>query len=686
MLFHSYSLVFLLVVRSAASAASSPAVFSDAVERGPSMLRPLPHQHVEYPTTSEGGITRRELQADQDEVTYAPIRIVFDTRLIEERRGEEDFIDSQIDSILQDILPAATKLWSDHLSVVPTLSGITVERQKSCNANNNLPEEDGDEITFPDADLVILVAGDQASRCPSRERLLAYANICALDDRLDRPVVGRIDFCLGNRTQILSTELNGIYLKDVYAPRTGAIFREEHLQLNFTLITAHEISHILGFAYVSYGYFRDENGEPRSPRDSNGDPNITSSGYYASDEVVRLVEGDEYIVTPKVRAVTRNHFRCSTLFGARLNEYGHHWHERWFFGSLMGAAYSDSSENSLSLASLALMEDSGWYRVDYRGGSQPAFGIGAGCEFVSQPCIQDDRVPSWSHGEFCDRPIAQLENEDADPEFLNTVDLYCDPAHYAWTACDLVSLLDESVEDVSYFSDRRLAPFWFKLADNCPLPDAGLGLDCRRGEDPYIAFYEGESVGTNSRCINAFHHQQLENSTSNAGSVIFRPACMTVTCDMEAGVVRIGQGASEQVCTADGEILPAIGPDGASFICPRLAALCPEIFACPEDCWGRGECVFPDGISGEDESYSARRPFCQCFEETNNTDFACAPPYIERPTASPTISPTSPAPSVLRPTLQQQPSLAQTSSESALRLNAQTLLLVILSMVALLGF
>ena len=209
-LFHI--LVFPLVVLSAASAASSPAasVFSDAVEHGPSLLRPLPHQHVEYPTTSVGGITRRELQADQDEVMYAPIRIVFDTRLIEERRGEDDFIDAQLDTILQDILPAATKLWSNHLSVLPTLSGITVERQKSCNANNDLPEDDGDEITFPDADLVILVAGDQASSCPSRERLLAYANICAVDDRLDRPVVGRIDFCLGNRTQILSTELNGI--------------------------------------------------------------------------------------------------------------------------------------------------------------------------------------------------------------------------------------------------------------------------------------------------------------------------------------------------------------------------------------------------------------------------------------------------------------------------------------------
>ena len=475
----------------------------------------------------------------------------------------------------------------------------------------------------------------------------------------------------------------------MFAPTTGAIFREEHLQLNFTLITAHEISHILGFAYVSFGYFRDENGEPRSPRDSNGDPIYTSSGDYASDEVVRLVEGDQYIVTPKVRAVTRNHFRCMTLFGARLNEWGNHWHERWFFGSLMGAAYSDTSENSLSMPTLALLEDSGWYRVDYRGGSQPAFGIGAGCEFVSQPCIQDDRVPSWSHGEFCDRPIAQLDNKDADPEFLNTVDLYCDPAHYAWTACDLVTLLDGSVGDVSYFSDRRSAPFWFELADNCPIPDAGLGLDCRRGEDPYIAFYEGESVGTSSRCINAFHQaqqQQQENSTLVAETVIFRPACMTVTCDIEAGVVRIGQGASEQVCTADGEILPVISPDGASFICPRLAALCPEIFACPEGCWGRGECVFPDGISDEEGSSSARRPFCQCFDEMNTTDFACAPPHIERPTASPTIPPASPAPSILPPTLQQQPSLVQTSSVNALWLDGRASLLAILSMVALVGF
>ncbi len=60
------------------------------------------------------------------------------------------------------------------------------------------------------------------------------------------------------------------------------------------------------------------------------------------------------------------------------------------------------------------MEDSGWYRVDYSGVEMPAFGNGAGCEFVGEDCINSTSgmLLDWVENEFCTAPIdiALMEN------------------------------------------------------------------------------------------------------------------------------------------------------------------------------------------------------------------------------------------------------------------------------------
>lgn len=270
------------------------------------------------------------------------------------------------------------------------------------------------------------------------------------------------------------------------------------------------------------------------------------------------------------------------------------------------------------------MEDSGWYQVDYRNSTPPAFGLGAGCEFVNDECINStsDKVPDWVESEFCDTPFI-LGNEAVAPESLNNV--FCDPAYFSFAICDLSDLLAPS--ERTYFSNPLLSPMFFDIADSCPMPILGLGLDCRI-EAPYNAFYLGESVGENSRCLNAFY----ENDVGTAN----RPACMQVTCDTEAGVVRIGQGEYEQVCTKDGELLPsATGDSDAFIICPRLAAVCPELFTCPESCFGRGDCVIPDDDNLAPSG--TNKPFCRCYDESN-TDPSCVPPTATRegrPTSSP---------------------------------------------------
>lgn len=51
---------------------------------------------------------------------------------------------------------------------------------------------------------------------------------------------------------------------------------------------------------------------------------------------------------------------------------------------------------------LALLEDSGWYRPNYAVAQNSPFALGAGCKFLEDQCIQRGSVAPWAQGTFCD--------------------------------------------------------------------------------------------------------------------------------------------------------------------------------------------------------------------------------------------------------------------------------------------
>lgn len=83
------------------------------------------------------------------------------------------------------------------------------------------------------------------------------------------------------------------------------------------------------------------------------------------------------------------------------------------------------TDQVLSQLTLALFEDTGWYKVDYSMGQMSPFGHGRGCNFVYEDCIVDGQVPEWSEGFFCNTLLSDEE-------------MTCDPNHQHITFCDLV--------------------------------------------------------------------------------------------------------------------------------------------------------------------------------------------------------------------------------------------------------
>jgi hypothetical protein len=594
---------------------------------------------------------QRRTQEDDDNVrqditypriqTHEQIRIHFVTDILEGRRGESDETDAQIDYIIQQALPAAAQLWSQHLSVIPVQESIQITEGTCFGAFGAKMAQ----LTVEDADLVVIISGqdlllqpDGSTTAVCEEFSLAVGSSCVLD-QWDRPLVGFINFCLGPQMSVVAD--TDVFLQTAFAAVSGTELRAAHVQTDMIDVAVHELGHILAFAAYLYKFFRLDDGTPRTPRPFVEQPVTCVDGSQiialaASNDTVQLVEALDgrlsySMVTPRVRQVARNQLNCQEAVGARLEDQagcvGSHWHERLFFGEVMSPALSVSSENVLSPLTLALMEDSGWYQVDYTGASIPSFGLGAGCDFVTGSCIQNDQVPEWGKGYFCNSPIRFLDGE---IEVNSTNNIMCDPSHRAWTLCDLWDeatvprdLITIPETSKRYFSDNDLVPS-FIYAEYCPIPTKSLGLDCTK-DDEYTPFFVGESVGADSRCINAI---------KNNGQPVHRPACMKVTCDAVEGKVIIGDGENEQVCSYDGELLPIPSSTSEFLECPRLATICPELFSCINSCAGREVCSYdgPVPVCGD----AADLLPASANGEGSSTEIAEDPPDISVDTSSTT--------------------------------------------------
>ena len=93
------------------------------------------------------------------------------------------------------------------------------------------------------------------------------------------------------------------------------------------------------------------------------------------------------LITPKILQEAKNHFKCSSLTGIHLenegteSSLGSHFESRTLGNELMTAQKAGLS--SFSRFSFALLEDSGWYKVDYSYADSFSYGVDNGCEFLS---------------------------------------------------------------------------------------------------------------------------------------------------------------------------------------------------------------------------------------------------------------------------------------------------------------
>ena len=185
-----------------------------------------------------------------------------------------------------------------------------------------------------------------------------------LDSQTNRPLVG-----------LLTISIDETY------------FSQRRVVEYFKLVLLHELTHALGFLYTMFPYF----------------PNGTEGTYTKA-----YIRGQErtIIKTKKVVEIAKKYFACSDIKGVELEDQGgqgsalSHWEQRILLGDYMGAVIYQE-EMVVSEFTLALLEDTGWYKINYYTGGLMRFGKNKGCDFINYNCL-DSNYNTIFENEFFD--------------------------------------------------------------------------------------------------------------------------------------------------------------------------------------------------------------------------------------------------------------------------------------------
>lgn len=363
-----------------------------------------------------------------------------------------------------------------------------------------IPEEiKGKEI---DADLIIFISEDESAD----QNTLAWAGPCAFHSETGRPRAGRV-------------AMNPIHIKS----------DEKHLHDQFATIL-HEIYHIIGFRAADFAFFINK-----------------QTGEKLGADKVWIENGSgthpHLVISPKVMEIAKEHFGCPTLKGVPLEATGgsgtakSHWEKMVLMNEFMVAI--NVPNPVVSKLTLALLEDSGWYEVDYSMGEPLFFGKGKGCGFLdTQTCTL--------FGETCDSSDKSSTGCFYDYAYMT----FCSKDTYM-NECEFYNAASFDYHDCRLASSKREASLY------------------------------GGYLGPGGRCF---------ISKINYGGSTLISGCFKAGCNSQNQVVLEIDG-KEYTCLSSGQILNPSEIDG-TVTCPDIEDFCDhDEKRCPFDCYQNGRCL-----------------------------------------------------------------------------------------------
>ncbi len=311
-------------------------------------------------------------------------------------------------------------------------------------------------------------------------------------------------------------------------------FGKTNTELYMKTLLFHELTHVLVF-----------------------DPNLMKS---LGMTTTKIFDGSfvTFINSPRVLTAARQHFNCTTINGIPLENQGDegsagaHWEARYMLGDYMIS--TDYIDNVLSDITLALFEDSGFYKVNYYSGGLFKYGKNMGCSFFEKKCIENGNTDFKN--EFC-------TNFDED---------FCSRSKTIKGKC-LVYEYSESIPSrYRYFENKKYGGFL--AANYCPVSDLQSSNNdyypnsCNAGTSTLNGDY-GEIISNSSFCF--ISSLLPSNSTQNS---VNQAICYKIDCDKNNKKIIVNIGNNTVTCpTEGGDISNPSGFKG-TITCPQYSDIC----------------------------------------------------------------------------------------------------------------
>ena len=348
-------------------------------------------------------------------------------------------------------------------------------------------------------------------------------------------------------------------------------------------IILHEFTHILGFL------------------------NLFFEEYYHNIywEVDSYGINRSYINSSKVLEVARKYYNCSEINGVALEEYGgegtvgSHWEARILLGDYMNG-YTYTEEQVISEFTLALLEDTGYYKPNYYTGGLMRYGKNKGCSFVKDSCVNKENhtINPYFENEYYDSIYSQSLHDSSCSSGRQS------RTYYAWW---IYNNLNETYPYYIYFEKQTYGGFG--PADYCPVAQSmyneeytaqytgqcnqkgngGYGIniyyeDRKNYSSESLSDITGETYSDHSFCfLSSLFKENMEDA--DYFSSVNRAICYDLFCSEKSLTVQIHD--DYIVCPRAGGKIEVEGYKGF-FLCPDYnlmcsgTVLCNDMFECVE--------------------------------------------------------------------------------------------------------
>ena len=498
---------------------------------------------------------------------YEPIRIYIDTYNLNSTLNILNIGQTEIDLINRALNKAKSTL--EKLIKVQRISNvISAQDYKNLVKSNN--NEDILTGILQEIDLIIFIEykGLTNQRCNELPQILQRK------DEVGRPIVGSIAFD-PNFYSIEDSE-EGKYKLEFYSS-----------------LFLHQFTHILGFNKTILG------------------------NKVQTKQINRLSGFDKQIVQgQKLMEFAKKYFNCTKadFIGIELEEKKAkatcdddliHWDSRILLGDYMNA-FPYVQEQVISEFTLALLEDTGFYKVNYYTGGLMRFGKNAGCEFFTQDC--NEPLENVDSSKKTQRK-STFKNEFCSSQSKTT----CTSGRQSRGICENKKIRDDLIDDQNYLrgssetDPKSWKDYGNKYAEYCPIslsekeneeePIYSYIGSCNLGKtENYgrFAFYYGpnKTIGnTYSIFTDSFGESFSDNSFCAFSSIIkkddpkkelyqdfIRPTCYEMFCSNRSLTIKI----KEQyiVCPREGGYV-SIGKNYmGNLACPDYNLICSQTVPC----------------------------------------------------------------------------------------------------------